>query len=291
MIELIPVIVAVIGTAILAYTDYKTTYMPNKITHSMLLIGLAWVLFFDPQMISTLTIALIVFVITFVMYLFGQMGGGDMKLFTALTLLIPYYPKAMIPIAESIGITPVINSPYPLLFPIFLLAGLIGPMFIISIWYFFKLSKIRKKIKEYNKKLIKSIILIALLIPFIFIWFSFSKAFLILFLPVITSFLILPFKNDILKHFSMKKKKISKLDDDDVLALEFISKTRKKQLGLWRKTFTAPELKKIKAKAKKLKIKQIEVYDYLPQFGPFILLSLLINLLVGDFLFYLLMIV
>ena len=103
MIELIPVIVAVIGTAILAYTDYKTTYMPDKITHSMLLIGLAWVLFFDVSKVSTLMTALIVFVITFAMYLFGQMGGGDMKLFTALALLIPTYPQVMISISEFFG--------------------------------------------------------------------------------------------------------------------------------------------------------------------------------------------
>ena len=287
LISLIPVAVALIGAAILAYTDLKTTYMPDIYTHSMLLIGIAWVLFFNPNPVPVLIISLITFAILFLMYLFGQIGGGDVKLFTALALLVPYFPKSLAPLLQSIGINPIINSPIPLVFSVFLLAGLIGPMFFISIWYFIKLFKIKKKVKEYNKKIMKSIALILLTLPFIYCFFIFSKGFVVIFIPVLTSFLILPFKNDILKHFSMKTKKINDLNDDDVLALEFTSKATKKKLGLWRKTFTSPELKRIKAKAKKLKIKEIKVYDYLPQFGPFILLSLILNLLLGDFLFYL----
>jgi|GEM_PF-474264 len=287
LISLIPVLTALIGTAILAYTDLKTTYMPDIYTHSMLLIGIAWVLFFNSNPIPVLIIALVTFAILFLMYLFGQIGGGDVKLFTALALLIPYFPTSITPIINLIGIHPITNSPIPFVFSVFLLAGLIGPMFFISIWYFVKLFKIKNKVKEYNKKIIKSIILIILTLPFIYYFFIFSKGFVIIFIPILTSFLILPFKNDVLKHFSMKKKKIKELNDDDVIALEFISKTMKTKLGLWRKTFTSPELKKIKAKAKKTGLKEIKVYDYLPQFGPFILISLILNLLLGDFLIYL----
>ena len=286
-IQLVPVLVAVVGTALLAYTDYKTTYMPDKYTHSMLLIGLVWLVLFNSSPASAFLIALITFAVLFLMYLFGQIGGGDVKLFTALALLIPSYPKVLYPFLNSIGLSPIISSPIPFVFSVFLLAGLLGPMFFVSIWYFYKLYKIREKVKGYDAKILKSSVLILFSIPLIYYFYSFSHGFIFIFLPVITSFLILPFKNDMLKHFSMKKKKVKDLNDDDVLALEFISKSKKKKLGLWRKTFTSSELKRIKAKAKKLKIKEVEVYDYLPQFGPFIFVSLIINLLIGDFLIYL----
>ena len=116
-----------------------------------------------------------------------------------------------------------------------------------------------------------------------------APAMALLFVPMITTFLILPFKNDILKHFSIERKKIRDLDDDDVLALEFIAEKTKKKLGLWRKTFTPPELRKIKAKARKAKIRTVMVCEDLPKFVPFILISLIVNLLVGDILFYLLL--
>ncbi len=289
LIELIPVITAVAGTALLAYTDYKTTYMPDKYTHSMLLIGLAWLVLFNPNKAHGLVIAVVTFAVLFLMYLFGQIGGGDVKLFTALALLLPSYPKVLIPFIESIGINPVSSSPIPFIFNVFLLAGLIGPMFFISAWYFYKLYKVRKKVEDYEKKLFKAVAMALLSLPFIHYFCLFSPGFAFIFIPIITSLLILPFKNDVLKHFSMKKKRIKDLDDDDVLALEFISEAKKKKLGLWRKTFTSPELKKIKAKARKLGIKEIKVYDYLPQFGPFILISLIINLVIGNFIIYLMM--
>ena len=288
-VGLFPVAVALIGTLILAYTDLKTTYMPDIYTHSMIAVGLIWLAFFDSSKVYTLLVAGGTFAILFLMYLFGQIGGGDAKLFTAIALLVPKFPKSLAPLLQSIGINPVTNSPIPFVFTVFLLAGLIGPMFTISIWYFIKLYKIKRKVKEYNSKLIKAILLLLLVLPFTYYFYVFSKAFAVIFVPVLTSMLILPFKNDVLEHFAMKKKKISKLDDDDVLALEFIPESKKKKLGLWRKTFTSPELKKIKAKAKKLKIKEVRVYDYLPQFGPFIFIALLLNLLVGDFLIYLVM--
>ncbi len=288
-VSLFPVAVALIGTLILAYTDLKTTYMPDAYTHSMIAIGLIWVILFDSSKIYSLIVAGATFLILFLMYLFGQIGGGDVKLFTALALLIPKFPKSLAPLLNSIGINPVTNSPIPFIFTVFLLAGLIGPMFTISLWYFIKLYGIRSKVKDYNSKLLKALLLFFITLPFAYFFYVFSEAFSLIFIPVLTSMLILPFKNDVLEHFAMKKKKISKLNDDDVLALEFIPESKKKKLGLWRKTFTSPELKKIKSKAKKLGIKEIRVYDYLPQFGPFIFIALLLNLMFGDFLIYLLL--
>jgi hypothetical protein len=229
-----------------------------------------------------------VFVIGFVAYLFGQIGGGDVFLFTALALLIPEYPSVFAPVAESLGFVPATLGMYPFVLPVFLFAALIGPMFFFSSRYFTRLVKIRDKVEGFDRKIRMSLLYSACaVIMLAYFWLSFSKALTIFFIPMIPSFLIIPFKNDIIKHFCMEKKKVSKLSDDDVIALEFVSESVKKKLGLWRKTLTKPEIRELQAKAKKAKIADVLVCENLPYFVPFIFISLIVNLLVGDVLIYL----
>lgn len=285
---MINILVALVGIAIAAYTDFKTGYVPDKLSHVLIGIGILWVIFSYPfnDMILIFGMAAAVFGIGFIAYIFGQFGGGDVKLFTALVLLIPFYPQEIIPYIQNIGITPFFTE-YPFILSIFLFAAIMD-LFVVSIDYYIKLHGIKKKIKDFRKKFWIGIVYISILIPVFVFWYFLSPALLIVFIPMMTAFLIIPFRQDILKHFAATKKKISKLDEDDVIALEMLDKKTKKKLGLWRKTFTPPELRKIKARARKAKIRNITVYENLPKFVPFIFLSLIINLLLGDVLFYLL---
>lgn len=288
MIEYIPLIVALIGTAISAYDDWKTSYLNDKLIYGMIGFGLIWNVIFSTDFISVFLTALIIFLIGFVSYLFGQIGGGDVFLFTALALLIPVYPAYILPLISLIGITPATGSILPFVISIFFLAGLTGPMFYYPLTYFFKILKIKKKIKNFKQKIIKSTIYFALTSIAIIIFMKLSIALSLVLFPLAIALLIVPFKNDILKYFCLEKKLISKLTDDDVLALEFIDEKIIKKLGLSRKTLLLGEIKKVQAKAKKFKIKDILVCENLPKFVPFIFLSLLINLLVGDILLYVL---
>ena len=160
-------------------------------------------------------------------------------------------------------------------------------MFVVALKYYYKIYRIKNKVKDYEKKFITGLIYSLILIPVVIFWLYFSPVLIIIFIPMIATFLLLPFKNDVEEHFFSIEKKISDLDDDDVLALEFIDSRTKKRLGLWRKTFTSPELKKIKERAKKARLRKITVYENMPKFTPFILIALVINLIVGDFLLYL----
>jgi hypothetical protein len=228
-----------------------------------------------------------VFIVGFIAYIFGQFGGGDVKLFTALALLLPNYPADLSPIMQSFGIEPVFAS-YPFILAVFLFAGLIGPMFITSMNYSFKLYGRRHKIRNYQKKLITSGIYVVAFFTLFMLYADLIPGLLFIFIPLFTALAIIPFKDDILEQFSLEQKDISKLNDDDVIAVEFLSASIKKKLNIWRKTYTMPEIRKIKAAARKAKIKKIKVYEDLPKFGPYILISLVINLILGDVFLYLL---
>jgi hypothetical protein len=288
MLELIGVIVALLGVAYSSYTDLKTGEVSDKLSHSMIGVGAILVAFTYPfwQAVTIMGIGVLVFILGFILYIFGQMGGGDVKLFTALALLIPYYPESLRPISEALGITPV-SSNFPFIASVFVLSGIFFMLFIPPI-YLRKLYSKRKKVKEFGKKILTGIVYCLILSPIVYIWLGISKLIAVLFIPMFFALLIVPFKDDVVVLFFSRKKRVSDLNDDDVLALESMSRETIAKLGLWRKTFTPPELKKIKARANKYKIRMVMVCEDLPKYVPYIFASLVINLLVGDIFIYLL---
>jgi hypothetical protein len=286
---MINIAIALIGTAYSALTDIKTGYVSDPLAHLMIAFGAVFVILAYPlqQALWIYAIAVAVFGLGFAAYSFGQIGGGDVKLFTALSLLIPFWPLQMAPIDAALGITPAIPN-YPFIVSIFLLSGIIY-MFFISIIYLRKIYALGRKIEDFKKKTTMGFVYMLVLIPLFAYWMTFSAMMIILFFPMALTMLLIPFKDDMVKHFFAMKKKVEDLDDDDVLALECIDEKTIDKLGLWRKTFTPWELKKIKAKAKKAGIRQLTVCENLPKFVPYILAALVLNLLFGDLFFYIIL--
>lgn len=278
--------ILLIGTSIAAYTDYKSGIVPDKLSHFMIISGVILAPIVYTDLLFVYGVAAIVFGLGFAMYSFGQLGGGDVKLFTAIALLVPYYPKVMQPIVGYIGISPTLPV-YPFIGSVFILAGLIGPMFIIPLKNHYKLFKNKDKVPKFSKKIRRGLILILILIPLLILWFSLAPAFIVIFIPMGVTMALLPFKEDMIRLFYSEEKFIKDLNDDDVLALEEIDEKIKEDLNLWRKTFTPPELKKIKKKAEEKGYEKIKVCENLPIFVPYILLAILVNLFLGDAFFYL----
>lgn len=285
MFELLGAAIALLGTAVVAYTDWKTGYMPDRYTHSMLLLGAVLLPFYHGlnYAFSGYIVAAVVFGASFLLYTFGQLGGGDVKLFTALTLLIPAYPTAL----SALGTRPV-AAPYPFVLSVFFASAVLA-MFFVSLDYALRLYKSRKKIKDFNKKAVKGTIYALFLIPLAVAWAYLNVNMVLVIIPMAAGAFVLAFKGDILRLFVVKKKKVQELNEDDVIATEMLSKSTLKKLGIRvRKTFLDAELPAIKANAKKQGIKEIWVSEYLPRFGIYILASLLLNLLLGDALLWLL---
>lgn len=281
---MINVLLALAGTGIAAYQDWKTGLVSDTLTHFMIAFGVAWALLAYPNALTVIAIAGGIFALGFLAYIFGQLGGGDVKLFTAIALLVPVYPKEAEAFSLSLGIFPAASG-IPFVVSVFLLSGIIG-IFFIALGYLRRLCSVKEKIKGFNSKLAKGIAYSLLLVPPIVISASLSRAFALLFPPIALQMMVLPFKQDILEQFVVKKKAVSRLNEEDVLALELIEEKTKKRLGLWRKTFLNRELAGIRERARRAGIKALPVCEWLPKFVPYIFVALIISLLAGDVLLY-----
>lgn len=286
MFELISAVIALVGTAIVSYADYKTGYMPDRYTHAMIIIGALLLPFHAglEKAVPHYLAALVTFVVLFLFYIFGQLGGGDVKLFTALTLLIPVYPVSLV----QFGFSPTI-APYPFIVSVFF-AAVVMAMLFVSSGYLLRLYRDRKKIAGVHAKVVKGLLFALLTLPLIGLWVWMNSRMAVMGLPLVLGAFAMAFKEDILRLYVVKRKAVKDLNDDDVLALEFISASVKNKLGLGsRRTFLEMELKELKNRARKAGVKQLVVQEYLPKFGPFIMASLALNLVVGDVLLWLLL--
>ena len=278
--------IAILAFLIASYTDLKSREAPETLTTGLILGGLflhGWesiiISSFSP-IISSAYMAALAFFFSFFLYKIGAWAGGDVKLFTALTLLLPFYPNSIRPFIASMGITP-ITSNYPFIVSVFILSGIFF-MLVIPLFYLKKIFAKQAKIPEFKKKLAFGLVYCVILSPILYLWFGMSRYVTILFVPMFFALLIIPFKDDIVVLFFARKKRVANLNDDDVMALESMNKTTITKLGLWRKTFTPPEIKKIKERAKKYRIATVMVCENLPKYVPYIFISLILNLLAGD---------
>lgn len=285
MIEtLVGVIIALVGTAHSAWNDWKTGYVNDNVSHAMIISGAILVLLAQPlsQAAWTFATAGIVFAAGFVAYLFGQIGGGDVKLFTGLALLIPQYPQELV---GALPVQPVI-APYPFIVSVFVLFGIFFTLLIPTV-YLKRLIDRKKQIKDFRMKSIKGAAYGLAFLPLFVYWFFISKAVAVLFLPAAVALVLIPFKDDVVRLFFAQQKKVADLNEEDVLALELIKDSTKKTLHLWRKTFTNRELETIKRLAKKRGVRTLLVCENLPRAVPHIFAALCVSLVFGDFLLWL----
>ena len=278
MIQLIAVLVAVVGSLFAAFEDWRTGFVPDMLNYAMIAVGLVLLPIRYPlqDALAYSFIAGLVFAGGVAFYLFGQLGGGDVKWFTALALLLPHTPGINI-----IGVEQA-YAPYPFIISIFFTAAVLSLLF-VSLDYARKLVRDRRKINNFGHTALRGLAYVVLLSPLFYVWVILNPNMLAVVIPISVGAFILAFKNEILKRYVIMRKKVSDLNDDDVLALEVISGKTKKALGLGkRKTFLEHELKALKKKAKANGIKSIYVSEHLPKFGPFIFASLVLNIALGD---------
>ncbi len=271
---------AVIGSGVAAYYDLKTTYIPDWLTHAMIILGVVFVFlqFSTISALEYLGIAAAVFGIGFVAYTLGQLGGGDVKLYTALALLVPTF--------NTIFKFP--KPPYPPIVSIFFASAIFGSI-VISFQYITKLIKDRHDIDGFDSKIttaaVSSGLFVLLGIIFVFLQPGFS---FILFALAFGVF-IYPFKDDLMHMYALEYKRVSDLTEDDIIATDVLGSDKSKKLGLTpgRRTYLSFELDKIKKNARKFRITKVPVYENLPTFGVYIFLGVLFTILFGDMVFVL----
>jgi Flp pilus assembly protein protease CpaA len=263
---IIRIIILLLAIAFAAYTDYKSGYIYNWLNYSLAIIGLIFNIF-TYSFISNLNIifgCVAIFVVGYIIYYFGKIGGGDIKLFIAINLMLPYY----------------YNQPFVLFV---LLFSCLFSVVIVSLIYTFKLfSKIRfttKFLKQKISSIIKSILIFVFFCLFMHysiklgslpIYFYYSL------IPIFLGLFIMIFQDEIKKYIYLQKLPLEKIEDGDVIATEHISKTLLEKLKLGkRQVIEEEDLKRFK----KLKIKSLPIYYNLPKFGPYILLGTIFTLI------------
>jgi Flp pilus assembly protein protease CpaA len=268
MILLLRTAVILIGSLLGAYTDFKTGYIFDKITYPMIAIGILLNLFelgkeisFE-NFVNLFSVGITVFILGYAMYWLGKIGGGDVKLFTGIALLLPF-EQGIFPLNIF-----VLNA--------LILAG-ISSLIFYGTYYIIKYAMKGIELKE-NKEGIKKAVSLGILILFYFFMiysFGMEKLIIVLLIPLSIALVFIALEKGIKKEFFLKKIPLNEMEEDEVIAMEFESKETLEKLKLGFKGVLGEKEKK---ELEKTGIKELMVYRGLPKFGPFIFIGVLINL-------------
>ena len=93
-------------------------------------------------------------------------------------------------------------------------------------------------------------------------------------LPVAFALVFLALEKGIKKEFFLKKIKLEEMDEDEVIAFEFMSKKEQEKFDAIKKVIEKKEIEELNKKG----VKELLVFRDLPRFGPFILIGVLLAL-------------
>ena len=255
MILLLRQAVILIGSFLGAYTDYKTGFIFDKITYPMISIGVLLNLFelgkeFSLEnFLELFGVGIAVFALGYLIYWLGKLGGGDVKLFTGIGLLIPF--------GEGI---------FPL--NIFVLNALIwagiSSMIFYGTYYVLKYARKGIDLKENSDGIKKAVGLGILIVFYFFLVYSagLEKLIFILLIPLGIALIFIGLEKGIKKEFFLKKISLNQIEEDEVIAVEFTEKKVLDKLKLGLKGLIG---KKEKQELEKQGIKELFVYRNLPK--------------------------
>jgi Flp pilus assembly protein protease CpaA len=265
-IQLAQTAVLLIGTLMGAATDYKTGYIYDWITIPMIVIGIG--LSAIAGQWNNLIIGAAVFAALYIFYWAGKIGGGDVKIFTAIALLNPF-------------------NNYEFLLSAAFFAAL-GAIVFYSTYYVLKYSKNGINWKE-NKSGLKQAMLLGI---FLIAYFTIGTIYgvlnklsiLALGFPLFCGLVFFAFQKGIRKKFFIKKISVSKLEEDEVISVEENSEKVLKIFKLGGAMAKGVIGEKEIAKLKKAGVKSVYVLRGLPPFGPFIFIGTALAIAVPNFL-------
>jgi len=175
-IPLINAIIAILACLYASYSDLKHGIIPNKLTFPLIGIGIILNGFYALQtgnlwiIIGCLIITGVIFVLGYLFWKLGAWAGGDVKLFTALAALLPFY--SLLPFFPSLISYHIFQVPFPLEsyypFPITLIINSILsmlPFLLIYVFYVVVKTKphlvgeLLSPVKDYRKNLVLTLVI------------------------------------------------------------------------------------------------------------------------------------
>lgn len=255
----------VLGAGIATYTDMKEGLIHNYITYPLIAFGLI-ASFLNGALPAALPYALVVFVLGYLLYYTGKIGGGDLKLFVGITLVMP----------ELAGI--------PFILSVIVVASLLA-LIVIGGYYSFGYLLKGFDYKLNEKGIQRAGLLSVILIVYLYLLSSLSTvsfySILVLALVMFFGLIFTALEKGIKEFFFLKRIPFNKVEEDDLIAFDYLPERIQGKLDLkGKRVLEEKEL----AKLKKMRLKQVPVYRNLPKFGPFIFLGILISLAIPEIL-------
>jgi len=259
MLQLIQQGVLFLGTLLGGITDAKTGYIYDKITYPMIAIGA--ILSFVQLQWFNIGLAVGIFILMYIGYRFGKIGGGDVKIFTGIALLNPYN-----------------NLEFVLAIALF---AAIGAMLFYSVFYSLKYLRKGFVLKD-NKEGIRSagVLGIAVIIYFFVLvqnGFFNEMILYIIGVPFAAGIVFIALQKGIKKEFFEKKISLKEYEEDEIIVEE---RNTKKVLDIMKGKQLVGE--KELSQMKKNGIKHIWVLRDLPRFGPFIFIGVIMAMLMPN---------
>ena len=252
MLQLIQEGILLLGTATGAVTDAKTGYIYDWITYPMLILGIILSVM-QAQWLNLISGA-VIFGVLFLTYRLGKIGGGDVKIFSAIAFLNPY---------NSINFLATVA-----------LVAAAGAIIFYSTYYLSKYFRTNPNLEENKKGMNKAFVFGAMILFYFALIISLglmrTESALMMLVPLIFGVLFVAFQEGISRKFFEEKIALSKLEEDEVIAQ---GRNDGKVNAILKGAQVIGEREKQLLKRKG--IKYLYVMRKLPPFGPFILLGVI----------------
>jgi len=273
-----------VGCAAATYYDlFNRRNVPTYLTYGMVGLGVLFTLasFNTSGIMQNFGVAIAIFIVGYLLYRAGQIGGADVLVFVAIALLLPESPQPLLTSLES-------PFNFPFVISIFLLSGVLG---VFGIFLKYVPRTLYDAFRGEQVKLNLSQVLQSMLLLIVYLIFLYyisgivplPQAQLFVFVGVvICSTMLFSLKDHISDKYLIHMVGVKDIDEEDVLAIEKMDEKVVKKYGLDR--LLVPEQI---AKLKKMgKGKKFPVYTDMPVFMPYVLIALVASLLFGDPLMY-----
>ncbi|MBI4399657.1 prepilin peptidase, partial [Candidatus Micrarchaeota archaeon] len=156
--EALRVAIAVLGTVIATYYDlFNNRNVPNMLTYSLVGLGLLFNVLEGISSAYIILTAIVIFVLGYLLYINGQIGGADILLFAAIALLIPRQPTFFV---SSSGLLE-----FPFIISLLITSGILFATYML----FYYSPKIVLAIKNHEVKIQNTNLILGALLTFLFI--------------------------------------------------------------------------------------------------------------------------
>jgi preflagellin peptidase FlaK len=169
-IPLIAIIIAIVASIYASYSDLRWSIIPNKLTFPLIglgiiLNGIYYITIGNLLLLlGTLIVTILIFVFGYIFWKMGAWAGGDVKLFTALAALIPFYPALLNYHLFNINFPITASYPFPLTLIINSILSML-PFLLIYVSFIviknkpYLISELLSPIKDYRKNIVLTLVI------------------------------------------------------------------------------------------------------------------------------------